>query len=266
VIKEQTMSTWNRRIAAAWLAVGVLTPLAALTTDARAEAPAVDPAAVQILKQSTDYLSGLPQFSVKTNNVVEELKFSGHRVDYDFSNSVTIRRPDKMRAARAGELMDQRLFYDGKTMTLYNPREKVYATRPAPETIEKMIEMAREKIGILLPAADLLYRNAFPLFMQDVSMAVVVGKAVIGGVKCDHLLFSRPGVDFQIWIAEGKQPFPHKYVVTETGTPEKLSITTVLSDWNLAPAVDDAQFNFVPPPGTQAIKFIPPPAIGKSDR
>ena len=68
-----------------------------------------------------------------------------------------------------------------------------------------MIDFARETVGILLPAADLLYRNAFPLLMQDVNLAGVVGKAVIGGVKCDHLLFSRPGVDFQVWVAEGKK-------------------------------------------------------------
>ena len=102
--------------------------------------------------------------------------------------------------------------------------------------------------------------------MQDVTLAVVVGKAVVGGVKCDHLLFSRPGVDFQVWVAEGKQPWPRRYIVTETGTPALLSITTVLRDWNLAPAVDDAQFNFVPPKGTQAISFMPLETTGGSDR
>jgi hypothetical protein len=240
--------------------------IATLGTEARAEATAVDPSAVQMLKQSTEFLAGLPQFSVKTDNVIEELQFSGHRVDYDLSNSVTIRRPNKMLAARAGELMDQRFFYDGKTLTLYNPAEKVYATKPAPETIEKMIGFARETVGILLPAADLLYRNALPLLMQDVTLAAAVGKAEIGGVKCNHLLFSHPGVDFQIWIAEGTQPLPRKYVVTETDTPARLSITTLLSEWNLAPAVDEAQFNFVPPKGTQAIEFIPPRPAGGSGR
>jgi len=44
-------------------------------------------------------------------------------------------------------------------------------------------------------------------------------------------------------------------VVTETGTPEKLAITAFLSNWNIAPAVDDAQFKFVPPKGTQAVSF-----------
>jgi hypothetical protein len=253
------MSILQKRIAAAWFVLGAFSLWTGAAADTVAPAPAVDPAAVQKLKQATDFLAGLPQFSVTTSNVIEELQFSGHRVDHDLANSVTIKRPDRMRAARAAGLMDQRLYYDGKAMTLYNPNEKVYATQPAPDTIEKMIELARERIGILLPAADLLYRNAFPLFMQDVTLAVVVGEAVINGTRCTHLLFSRPQVDFQLWIADGDQPWPLKYVVTETGAPERLSITTVLSDWNTAPAVDDALFHFVPPQGAQQIEFLPLP-------
>ena len=63
----------------------------------------------------TDYLGGLKQFSVHTQNTLEDLLVSGHRVDYDFSASVTVKRPNKLRAARLGDLMDQRFFYDGKT-------------------------------------------------------------------------------------------------------------------------------------------------------
>jgi hypothetical protein len=260
--KRRAMSVRKRWIAAAWFAVGVLT----LSVTVRAQAPAVDPAAVQRLRQMTDFLDGLQQFSVNTQNTIEELHVSGHRVDKDLAANVTVKRPNKLHAARAGGLMDQRFFYDGKTLTLYNPAEKVYATEAAPDTIEKMIDFARETVGILLPAADLLYRNAFPLLMQDVTLAAVVGKTVVGGVKCDHVLFSRPGVDFQVWIAEGKRPVPRKYVVTETATPALLSITTVLSDWKINPAVDDAQFSFVRPKGTSATRFLPLEPTGQSQR
>jgi hypothetical protein len=260
------MSTWKRRMTVAWLALGVLALSAAVSTNAPAQTPAVDPAAVQTLKRMTDFLDGLQRFSVKTESVIEELHVSGHRVDYDLAATVTVKRPNKLRAARASGLMDQRFFYDGRTLTLYNPSKKVYATQPAPDKIETMIDFARETVGILLPAADLLYRNAFPLLIQDVTLAMLVGKTVVGGVKCDHLLFSRPGVDFQVWVAEGQRPWPRKYVVTETDTPSRLSITTVLSDWNLVPAVDDARFNFVPPKGTQAISFMPRETAGGSNR
>jgi hypothetical protein len=119
-----------------------------------------------------------------------------------------------------------------------------------------MLDFARESLGLGIPAADLIYRNAFPLLMQDVTLAVVLDKTVIGGVRCDHLLFSRPGVDFQVWVADSGHPMPYKYVVTDTGTPAWLSVTTVMSDWNLAPAVAEAQFTFVPPQGTKGIIFM----------
>jgi hypothetical protein len=242
-------------MAAAWFVLGVLAWCSIIPSGALAQNPAVDPAAVRILKRMTDFMDSLQKFSVKTQNIIEDEYGSGHRIERDLAASVTVKRPNKLLAMRSGSLMNQRFFYDGKTLTLYNSSVNVYGAKPAPPTIEKMIDFARETVGILLPAADLLYRNAFPLLMQDVNLAAVVGKAVIGGVRCDHLLFSRPGVDFQVWVAEGQQPWPIKYVVTET--PSMLAITTVLSDWNLKPAVDDARFNFVPPKGVQAISFMP---------
>jgi hypothetical protein len=248
------MKRWNQWSVAAAFALGAL----ALSAPplAQAQTPAVDPAAIAKLKRMTDYLDGLQQFSVRTQSTLEDMHESGHRVDHDLAANVVVKRPDRLRAMRVGGSKDQRFYYDGKTLTLHNPVEKVYATEKAPPTVEKMIDFARETVGIMLPSADLLYRGAFPLMTKDLKLAVVVGKTVIGGVKCDHLLFSRPGVDYQIWIAEGSKPWPHKYTVTETGTPALLSITTELSGWSTSPAVGDADFKFVPPKGTQQIRFM----------
>ena len=239
------------------IALGVFTLAATVSTEVRAQAPAVDPAATRILKRMTDYLGSLKQFSVHTQNTLEDELDSGHRVDLDVSANVIVSRPNKLSAERKGDLVDQVFYYNGKTLTLYNPSDKVYATESAPGTIEEMLDFARESLGLVVPVADLVYRNAFPLLMQDVTLAVVVGKAVIGGVRCDHLLFSRPGVDFQVWVADAGQPLPRKYVVTDTGTPARLSVTTVMSDWNVAPTETDARFSFVPPPGAKPITFLP---------
>jgi hypothetical protein len=260
------MKTGKRPIAAALFALGVLTLLVTVSTDARAQAPAVDPAAVEALKRMTTFVDGLQQFSVNSQSIVEELHASGHRVDYDLSASVTVKRPNKLKVERTGQMMHQRFFYDGKTLAVYNPNDKVYTTQAGLPTIEDMITFARETVGVLLPAADLLYRNAFPLLTQDLKLAVSVGTTVVGGVECDHLLFSRPDVDFQVWVARGEKPFPRRYTVTETGTPALLSITTIFSDWNAAPAVDDAQFSFVPPAGAQEVTYKQLEKAGGSSR
>ena len=245
------------KLTVAFFTFGLLLLSATVSKEVRAQAMAVDPAAVQILQRMTDYVGSLKQFSVHTQNTLEDVLDSGHRIDFDVSASVIISRPNKLRAERRGDLVDQIFFYDGKNLTLYNPSDSVYATEPAPETIEELLDYAREELGVLVPAADLVYSYAFPLLMEDVSFAVAIGKTFIDGVRCDHLLFSRPGVDFQVWVADGGPPLPLKYVVTDTETSGRVSITTVMSDWNVAPAVADGRFTFMPPQGVKQIKFMP---------
>lgn len=251
------MNTLNLQKAARGFALAAFVLLAIFSTESRAQTEAVDPAAVQILQRMTDYVGSLQAFSVHTGNTLEEELDSGHRVDFDIAADVIVSRPNKLHSQRKGDLVDQAFYYDGKTLTLYNPSDKVYATEPAPGTIEEMLDYVRESLGLIVPVADLVYRNAFPLLMQDVTLAVMVGKSVIGGVACNHLLFSRPGVDFQVWVAESGPPLPYKYVVTDTGTPARLSISTVMSDWDVTPSVADTRFTFVPPEETKSIRFMP---------
>ncbi len=216
----------------------------------------IDPQAGKLLKAAITYLADQQQFSLHTQNTLEDLLDSGQRVDIDVSALVTVGRPNKLRAERKGDLVDQVFYYDGKQLTLQNPSANVYATVPAPKTIEGMLDFTRESLGLIVPAADLIYSNAYPLLMEDVTSARVLGKTVINGVRCNHLAFSRPGVDFQVWIADSGQPLFQKYVVTDTATPELLSVTTVMSNWAVGAAVADTSFTFVPPEEASEITFM----------
>jgi hypothetical protein len=236
------------------------------TCSAADPAPAVDPAATQILKRMSDYLNSLKQFSANTQGTLEKTNATGHRIDLDVSAHAIISRPNKLYAERRGDLLDQNFHYDGKTLTLCNPVNKVYATVPAPPTIDGTMDYARGILDLYIPIGDLIYSNCYPLLMQDVTSATVVGKAVIGGIKCDHLLFVRPGVDFQVWVADSGKPLPYKYVVTDTTYPQLLSISTVLSDWNVASSEPDSKFTFVPPKGAQPISFMPFNTTASTDR
>ena len=253
------MKALSFRMATALFVLGALA-LAAGSPVVAAQSSAVDPAATRILERMTDYLGSLKNFSVHTQVTIEDLTDRDHRIDLDVSARMVIDRPNRIRAERRGEPVDQTFFYDGQSLTLFNPGENAYATEPAPEKIEDLLDYARDSLGLIVPAADLVYRNAYELLMQDVNYAAVIGKTVIGGVTCDHLLFSRPGVDFQVWVADGDKALPCKYVVTDTGQPGWVSITTVMSDWDVSPDVSDAVFRFVPPKGAKRIPFMRPGA------
>ena len=109
-------------------------------------------------------------------------------------------------------------------------------------------------------AADLLYRNAFKLLMQDVTLAVSVGTTVLGGVECDHLLFSRPDVDFQVWVEKGDKPLPRKLVINSLADETQPQYTAVMN-WNLTPKIDPAVFTFVPDANAKRIPFMTPEAL-----
>lgn len=217
----------------------------------------VDPAATGILKKMTDTIGELKEFSVDTQTTLEDLYLSNHRVDIDVSAHSIVSRPNKVRAQRTGDLVDQDFYYDGETLTLHNPGDEVYATVPAPATIEETLDYVLNELDLIIPVSDLMYPNAYALLMQDVTLAQVVSKTVINGITCDHLLFSKPGVDFQMWVADSGPPLPIKYVVTDTGVFLPLSISTVMSNWDLDPDLSDSPFSFEPGPDDVSITFLP---------
>lgn len=238
------------------LIVPILLVLGLSPLESRAASPPIDPAATEIITRMTDYLGSLEQFSVHTQNTLEDLISSGHRIDLDVFAKVIISRPNKIRSERRGAEIDQIFYYDGKNVTLFNPSSNVYSTVEAPDSFYGLFKFLYESLGLGLPISDLILDDAYQLLMQDVSLAQQVGTTYLSGVRCDHLLFSRPGVDFQVWVSEGDKPLPLKYVVTDTATPTRLSITTRMNDWDIDPIIDDSQFSFVQPEGAQSIEFI----------
>jgi hypothetical protein len=246
-------------------ALGVLALSVTVSTGVVAQTPAVDPEAVEILRRTTGWLGSLERFSVDAQNTWEDVADSGHRIDYEMFATALISRPNRLRTERHGDGIDQVFYYDGEVLTLYNPPDRVYGVEVAPGTIEEMFQFAYDSLGIGTPISDLVHRDVFPLLMQGVDLAVFVGKEMINGIRCDHLLFSRPDVDFQIWVADSGPPVPLKYMVTDTTTPELLSVAAVMSNWNLDPAVPDTAFTFVPPEGTQAVPFLRAESSGVPD-
>jgi hypothetical protein len=246
------MTTPAVRAAAGLLMVAAV----AIGAAAPAQSAGVDPEALRLLRRMTDYLAALEQFSVDTQNMLEEVLESGQKIQHDVSASTMVKRPNKLRAERKGDLVSQVLFYDGRTLTIYNPTDDYYATVAAPGTLDATLRFAHDSLDIVAPAGDLVYRNAFDLLTANVTSGMVVGKSAIGGVKCDHLAFSGPVVDWQLWIADGDTPLPRKYVVTTKDDPVQPEFIVLINNWNVAPDLKDAMFVFTPPPGAKRTDFL----------
>ncbi len=101
-----------------------------VTLQVDAQAEAIDPAATHTLQQMTDYFGSLRQCGLHTQNTREDLLDSGQRVDLDISGNVIVSRPNMLGAERKGVLLDQAFHYDGKSLALHSPTEKVVVTEP----------------------------------------------------------------------------------------------------------------------------------------
>ena len=216
----------------------------------------VDPEASKQLEATLNYLGDLKQFSVKTHNTIDEIIEPGQKVQFDFTATLTVQRPGKLLVERHGEVVDQVLYYDGTMLTLYDTASNYFAKTYAPDTIEAMLIFAQVSLGLAAPASDLLARDVYPLMIQDVYSATIVGEADFGGTQCVHLAFSRPDVDFQIWVPKTGKPLPCKYVITDKNSFGQLSVGVVMSDWNLAPKISDSTFNFEPPKDAASTEFM----------
>jgi hypothetical protein len=228
-----------------------------------AQPAGIDPEATKLLKASTDFLARQQQFSVEARNSLEIVLKSGQKIQFNHEARQSVQRPNKLRAERIGDLVEQTFFYDGKTLTLLNKSNNVYATVAAPATLEAMLDFAREKLDIVAPATDLVYPNAYDILMTDVTSGFVVGKGVVAGVRCDHLAFRAPHVDWQIWIEEGNRPLPRKLVITTRDIVNAPQFSVEILKWDLAPKFTAQTFAFTPPKGGQKVDFLPVTAAGR---
>jgi hypothetical protein len=248
-LRWQLTARLSRRCAIAGLAM--------LSVAAQAQSAGIAPEATRILKASTDFLASQQQFSADTRNTLEIVLKSGQKIEFNSTARQSVQRPNKLRAERTGDLVEQVFVYDGKTLTLYEPQDKVYAQVAAPGTLEEMLDFARTRLDIVAPVSDLVYKDAYKILMDGVTDGIVVGKAVIEGVRCDHLAFRAQQVDWQIWIQEGAQPLPRKIVITTLDLPNAPQFAVTVTRWNLKPVFDAQTFKFTQHAGVKKIDFIP---------
>lgn len=248
-------STACETLAATFAKAAAFVALIAATLSVQAQPSGIDPVAQRLLKASTDFLASQPRFSADTRNTLEVVLKSGQKIEFNHTAKLSVQRPDRLRAERSGDLVEQLFVYDGKSLTLHNPDANVFAQLAAPDTLEGMLDFARTALDIVAPAGDLVYRNAYDILMDGVTDGFVVGQAVVEGVLCDHLAFRAPHVDLQVWVQRGEQPLPRRIVITTRDLANAPQFAVTMTRWDLKPAFDQQTFSFTPPAGAKRLDF-----------
>jgi hypothetical protein len=217
--------------------------------------PDIDRKSERVLLDACGYLRSAGRFSVKTEVSYEDVLTSGTRVEYNRQARIVLERPNHLRIDSESDKGRRSFYYDGKTLTVYHPDRGVYATFPAPDTIDAMID-AVEARGIMMPASDLLQNQPCQALGEHLKTGTYAGRHYLDGDWYHHLLLSADAVDVQLWVAEGEDPVIHKLVITYTTQPGEPQYRALLSDWNFSPDIDAATFTFTPPVDARKIAFL----------
>jgi hypothetical protein len=218
-----------------------------------AAAPANDQSAQNaknLLKAMSDYLAAQKTISMAYDSVFEVVTQDKQKLQLATSGTVDLTRPDKIHTTRQSGFSDTEMVFDGKTLSILGKGKNVYVQTESPGTIDQLIDALRDKFHRQLPGADLLQSGVYDNLMTDVTDVKDLGSGMINGKECDHLAFRAKDTDWQIWIAQGKEPYPCRYVITSKGVDQAPEFSLTVRDWKTG---GGGNYTFTPPAGATKV-------------
>jgi hypothetical protein len=218
-------------------------------------APAVAAQADMLLRQMAEYVGSAQQFTFHADITFDHVLPSGQKLQFSAAEDVALQRPGGLYVEWSGDLGDRQFWYDGKSVTLYNPATPFYASTAAPPEIDGMLEKLLPQLQFSPPLVDLLYSNPYTQMQGNIQYGFDLGTNQINGRSCRTLAFVGKDIDWQIWIDAGPQLIPCKLVITYRSLPSQPQFSAVFTDWDFDPRIAGPVFTPQLPAGTQKIAF-----------
>lgn len=211
--------------------------------------------AKKLLKGMSDYLAAQKTISFAYDANLQVVTNSEQKLGLTSSGTVVLSRPDKVHTTRSGGFVEIEALFDGKTLTLLGKNLNKYTQVDIPGTVDHLIDELKDKYGLPLPAADLLMTNSYDELMQGVYDSKDLGSGVINGAECDSLAFRKDEVDFQIWVAQGAQPYPCRLVITSRMVKGGPEYSVQVRDWKSGDELMPGDFGFKNPTNAEKVNI-----------
>ena len=222
---------------------------------ASATAPAVAEQADLLLRQMGAYIGSADQFTLHADITFDHVMPSGQKVQFSATEEIALQRPNRLYVEWSGDLGDRQFWYDGTSITLYDPSTPFYASEAAAPQIDGMLEKLITQLDFLPPLSDFLYSDPYQSVRGKIRYGIDLGPGEVNGESCHALAFVEKDIDWQIWIDDGPQLVPCKLVITYKTQPSQPQFTAVFTDWDFAPRSAASVFTPSLPGGTQKVPF-----------
>jgi hypothetical protein len=248
------MKTATLMIAAALACAAIAAPAAAQPTSAASAS--VEPKAVEALARMSTYLRSIPAFQIALQTQRDDVDIYGQLITLSGAATYKVRRPNAFSIDLALPSQAGQYVYDGKTVSVYDAKTGAYSKTPAPSTIRATLELAAQKYGATLPLEDLFTWSEGDDRAKVLTSAHFIGKDQIRGQTANHYAFRQPGVDWQIWIADGDKPTPLRVTIVSSSDPARPQFQADLT-WETAPQFAADAFFFAAPANARVVDTQP---------
>ncbi len=218
-------------------------------------APIIERYALDRLKQMSDKLASAKSFTYHSSSFIEMQAITGQFLTFFVDADVALRRPDKLRVNVTGDVSSFQLYFDGAKVTAYDPQKNLYAVSSPLTTIDDMVDFVLTKAQINFPSADFMYSDPYAVMTKNLTHAIVVGPSMVNGVPCEHFAYMEPGINWEIWIENGKRALPLRLAMTYKQVPNFPRFLVEYADWNLNPKLSANTFAFKIPANAKQIEF-----------
>ncbi|AYC33236.1 DUF2092 domain-containing protein [Pseudomonas cavernae] len=235
--------------------------LAALSGPALAAdppAPAItyerDAKALSALQKMGGYLRSLERFEISATSTTDQVLGTGQTVQLAHRTELKVQRPNKLQVTVDDGQYLRSLYYDGSHFVLYGTRHNYYSRLEAPKDIDALLDQLEGRYGIQLPLADLFYWGSGKSSPDSLQSALYLGTEKLGSKSCEHYAYRQEGVDWQLWLENGKQPLPCQLQLTNRND-EARPQHGIRLNWKLNPDFTASTFQFKTPEGALSVEL-----------
>ncbi|MCI0447937.1 DUF2092 domain-containing protein [bacterium] len=213
----------------------------------------IEPIALETLQRMSDLLKKATKITFTANTTREQPATTGQLLEFFYTSHVSMVRPNLFRIDVEGDIWTASIWYDGKKITLMDPRTTFYAQADAPATIDDTVMFLVEKFQAPLPLAVLLISDISKKAVEGLKTGFEAGVVMVNGIKCRQLAFTEDEADWQLWIEDGPNPLPRRFSVTYKKMQGSPRVSISFSDWNLDAVIPANTFVFHMPEGATKV-------------
>jgi hypothetical protein len=187
----------------------------------------------------------------------ETVQANGQKLEFRETRRISLSRPEnRMRIEEvASDGITDLVLFDGKQITMVSAGFNAYAQAPQPPNLEDALVYFVRDLRMRAPLSLLLSTHIgteLPMLAKNVDY---VESTTVNDFLAHHIAGQGESVDFEFWIADGRQPMPLRVVITYKTAPGQPRFWADLTEWKTKGKIPASTFALSLPAGAQQIPF-----------